>query len=192
MVAALFDGAAPDTFGDLVDHLKGRGLAAVLALLALPIVLPIPMPGISAIFGLPMMIIAAQITVHQKRVWLPAFVHNRRIHPERFQRGGEIFVKWLRRMEALCKPRIEVLCHPVLQSLYGLLSFCLAFILFLPVPFANVLPGLSVFALALALLERDGLAAVVGLVLSIVSIVLTGGFLVGAFKAAWIGISHFF
>ena len=126
MVAELFNGAAPETVGDLVDHLKGRGLAAVLAFLALPIALPIPMPGISAIFGLPMMIIAAQITIHQKRLWLPEFIRKRQIHPERFQRGAEKVVKWLERLEGLCKPRLEILCHPVLQVLYGLFCFWLA------------------------------------------------------------------
>jgi hypothetical protein len=185
MVGELFDDAAPDTVGDLTDHLKSRGLAAMLALLAMPIALPIPMPGISALFGLPILIIATQIMVHQKRLWLPEFIRKRRIKTEKLKNGGKGIVKWLERLEAFFKPRLELLCHPVMQSLYGLICIWLAIILLLPVPFGNVLPALSIFVLAIALLERDGLAALAGLILSIATIVLTGGLVVGAFDAVW-------
>jgi hypothetical protein len=178
-------GGGPATVGAVVDHFAERGLAAALALLALPIALPVPMPGISAVFGLPIGLIALQLALRRRRLWLPAAIRRRPLDPARLQVAGAIAVRWLTRLERVLRPRLVLLCHPWMQSLYGLICAWLALILFLPVPFGNVLPSLSVFALAVAVLERDGLAALAGLALSAVSIVLTAGTMAAAAFASW-------
>lgn len=50
------------------------------------------------------------------------------------------------------------------------MAFILAIILFLPVPFGNTLPALAIAVLALAVLERDGVAAIVGALIGLVGI----------------------
>jgi hypothetical protein len=181
--------AAPNgdtiTVGGIVDHFADRGIAAILGLLALPIALPVPMPGISAIFGLPMLIIASQLILQRKRLWLPDSLRRRAIDLGRFRKGSVVAVKWLAKLERLLKPRLVILCHPIMQILYGVICAWLALILFLPIPFGNVLPSLSVFVLALAILERDGVAAIMGLILATVSIVVTAGATIAGLYGAW-------
>jgi hypothetical protein len=176
------DDSTPLTVGALVDHFEDRGLATTLAVLALPIALPIPMPGISAIFGLPMLVIALQITARKKRLWLPEGLRKRDMNRERFKKIATAAIRWMKRIEFFLKPRWVWLCHPVLQSFYGLICAWLALMLILPIPFGNVLPSLSISVLALALLERDGIAVIVGLILSCVSIVLTAGAMVAVIR----------
>jgi hypothetical protein len=60
----------------------------------------------------------------------------------------------------------------------------LAIILFLPIPFGNNLPALAICLFALALLERDGLAAVVGVVVAILSAIIVWGVLYALIKSA--------
>ena len=58
----------------------------------------------------------------------------------------------------------------------------LAVFLFLPIPFANGLPALSIVMLALGLSERDGYWFIAGLVLALISCLVVVGILsVGAF-----------
>lgn len=175
----------PPTVGDLVDHFRERGMAAVLGLLAFPIALPIPMPGISAVFGLPMLFIAAQIILRRPALWLPSSVRQRALDPARLQAAGRLAIKWIGAVERLLKPRLSGFFHPVLESIYGMVCAWLALILFLPIPLGNVLPSLSIFILAIALLERDGLAALFGLALSIISIVITAGVLGASLIGLW-------
>src|SRR3546814_11677546 len=56
------------------------------------------------------------------------------------------------------------------ERVLGIVCLALAVIITLPIPFANMLPGLAVTALALGLIERDGLAVLIGLALSVVSL----------------------
>jgi len=58
----------------------------------------------------------------------------------------------------------------------------MAIFMFLPIPFANTLPALSVIMLALSLGERDGLWLIGGFIVSLVSFTVVAAiFAAGAF-----------
>ncbi len=175
----------PGTLGDLLDSLEGRGLAAALGFLAFPIALPLPLPGISTIFGLPMLVIAVQLVLRRKSLWLPARLRKKQLNLSRLKTVATKATKWLKALEKLLKPRLTWLFTAPFEIFYGLLAAWLAFILFLPIPFGNVLPSLSIFLLAVAMLERDGIAALAGTALSIGSIVVTFAAMITGAQAAW-------
>ena len=60
------------------------------------------------------------------------------------------------------------------------MSLILAVILFLPLPLGNILPALTISLFSLAMLERDGLWVIAGLVMSVVSLVVVGSVVVAA------------
>jgi len=68
----------------------------------------------------------------------------------------------IRRVERLVGPRLIWLTTRRGEQIIGLFAFVLAVVLFLPVPFGNTLPALAIAILALAVLERDGIAAIAG------------------------------
>jgi hypothetical protein len=72
--------------------------------------------------------------------------------------------------------------------LIGLCCAMLAVLIALPIPLANFLSGLSICAFALALLQRDGLAAAFGWACAMVSAAATA--LVSG--AAWLVAREFF
>jgi hypothetical protein len=76
---------------------------------------------------------------------------------------------WLRRIEAVSKPRLSFLFGAVGERIIGLICTLLAVVLILPIPFGNMLPGLTVTVLAFSLIQRDGLIGLVGLALAAAS-----------------------
>jgi len=63
------------------------------------------------------------------------------------------------------------------QALLGIPVFLLAVVIALPIPFGNILPVLSLVVLAVALMERDGLVTLIGLLLTSATIVATAALL---------------
>ena len=61
------------SLAEIADFLGTRSIGAWLLILALPMVLPVPAPGISVLFGMPLMMISAQLALGGRQVWLPAF-----------------------------------------------------------------------------------------------------------------------
>ena len=68
----------------------------------------------------------------------------------------------LQRAERGLRPRLSLLLHPANERIVGAACLLLAIILLLPIPFGNIPPAWAIAAFALGILERDGLATLVG------------------------------
>jgi hypothetical protein len=158
--------------GELVDRLGDRGFGALMLLLGLPNLVLLP-PGTSAIFGIPLILIAGQLAFGRHSVWLPEFVRQRSFERDTFAGIVGRTGPWLRRVERLLAPRLTFMLGDTGTRLIGAASFIVAILISLPIPLANFLGGLSVSAFALGLLQRDGLAAAFGWLCTVVSIAAT-------------------
>ena len=65
-----------------------------------------------------------------------------------------------------------MLLHPVPERLVGAACLLLAIILFLPIPFGNIPPAFAIAAFALGILERDGIATLIGWIATIGSVLI--------------------
>jgi hypothetical protein len=176
--------------GELLDGFGDRSFGAAMLLLALPNMVPLP-PGASTVFGLPLMLIAAQLALGWRTVWLPAAVRNRSISTMVFSRIVHATRPFLRRAERLLQPRLQIMLSLVSMRLIGIACFVLAVLIALPIPVANFLGGLAVAAFALGLLRHDGVAVLAGWIVTVISVgatVLVSGALWIAVKGliAWI------
>jgi hypothetical protein len=70
----------------------------------------------------------------------------------------------VKRFERILRPRYLLFTAPVFERLIGLVCLLLALLLPLPIPFTNIPVALPIAIMALAVLERDGVYALVGLV----------------------------
>ncbi|MGA0595184.1 exopolysaccharide biosynthesis protein [Enterovirga sp. CN4-39] len=145
-----------------------RTFAALLLVFALPNLLPLP-PGSSTLLGLPLVLISAQLALGRRELWLPQAVGSRSIRRTELKRVVHHGVPPLRRTERLLAPRLPMLVN---DRLIGLACTVLAVVLALPIPLGNMLPAFAICAFALGLLQRDGLAVMVGWAATIASIVL--------------------
>jgi hypothetical protein len=141
--------------GELVDRLDSRAHGVLLLVLALPMCVP-NVPGISTIFGVLMMAPAIQLVLGSRKLWLPRRVREWSVDCEALRKTLRVAIPPLTRVEYLIRPRWARLTRFPATILVGLQTLLMAFILILPIPFANWPPGMTVAMTALALLQRDG------------------------------------
>ncbi len=170
--------------GDLVDTFGNRAWGALIFIFAAPNVLPVVVPGLSAILGAPLLFLTWQLATGRPYPWLPAIIRTRSFRRGDFQRLVERVAPWLQRVERMVRPRVFMLTEPLAERLIGGVALALAVILFLPIPFGNMLPALALALFALGILERDGVAVLAGLLSAIVSATLVAGVLYGLAMAA--------
>ncbi|GAN00428.1 exopolysaccharide synthesis protein exoD-related protein [alpha proteobacterium U9-1i] len=157
------------SFGELIDRLDLRAHGVLLLILALPMCIP-NVPGISTIFGALMMLPALQLTLGQRRLWVPSNVRAWTFPRTGLTRTLVATIPTLRRCEVLVKPRLSLLTRFPVTILVGLQTLLMAFILILPIPFANWPPGMTVAITALALLQRDGVLMLLTIPAAIASV----------------------
>lgn len=169
---------------DITETLGHRSFGLILLLFAIPNSLPIVgVPGVSAVTGLPMLMVAIQMMLNHKRIYLPRWVADSSFDSKSFRRILEKVAPWLQRLEKLLRPRIDILTRGNADRWLGAVCALLAFFLILPIPFGNLLPGLGILFIALGLIERDGICVLIGLGLGMASVVYLGGLGWVIFKA---------
>jgi hypothetical protein len=157
------------TFAELKQALQGRGPAMLLILLALPFCF-FPIPGLSTPFGIAICLIGACLMIGREP-WLPRFIMRRRLSPVRLTQLLTGAVKMTRQLEKFVRPRLAFLhTGPGMLQLIGLVIFIagLGLMLPLPIPFSNHLPAWAVVLLAIGMMEKDGLCALLGHLIAIV------------------------
>ena len=157
---------------EIIQILGNRSIGGVLLVFALPIALPVPTLGISAIFGVPLIFISAQLILRRQHVWLPAKLACKTISRSQLTSIIEHTIPVLRRFEHILKPRAEWLCGTWTYVPVGIVCVVLALIIVLPIPLGHVVPGLAISLFALGLVEHDGWAIALGLVASVIAVII--------------------
>lgn len=160
------------SFQELIDTVGSRGNVFLPLFLSLPFLQPIPIPGVSTLFGL--MISLAGIFLSLGRApWLPKKLARKRIESSTVTKICITLETVMFRLEKFIRPRGQVFLQaPTLPQINGLLIALLGFLLSLPlpIPFSNSAPALSVFLLALGTLEEDFLILCFGYLATLVAL----------------------
>lgn len=156
------------TLADILEALQGRAGGALFLVLALPNALPVP-PGTSGILGLPLILLSAQMALGLPP-WLPRRLAGRALPRERFAALLDRMAGPLGRAAAVLRPRPPRFDGPRARRLLGLALLAMSVLLSLPLPLGNVLPALGISAVALGLIERDGLWVLAGLLLGLLAL----------------------
>lgn len=156
------------SLGDLIIALGERSFGPLMILFALPNVFFF-VPGSSVITGLPLIFIAFQLILGRQAIWLPKVLNERSIQHGAFSRVVTQAVPWIEWVERMARPRYWPFSRLVAERIVGLTSLVMAIFMFLPIPFANSLPAVSVITLALGLGEHDGLWLAGGVMFSLAS-----------------------
>jgi hypothetical protein len=166
----------------LMNAMDARAVAALILLFALPNVLPTP-PGTSAILGLPLLYLCAQMMMG-RLPWLPALIADRSMTRADFGSFVARVSPVLARAERLLKPRWMWITSARSERVIGGFCLLLAIVLALPIPLGNMLPAFSICLMALGMLERDGLWVLAGATVGILSLLIVYGVVLALFKAA--------
>lgn len=163
------------SIGDLLVALKRRALGALIFIFAVPVALPLP-PGVSTVFGAPLLFLTAQLMLGMKP-WLPRIITDRSLRRGELQNIVGVAAPWLHRAESVMKPRLVFVGQRPFVYLLGLMCLILSTILFLPIPLGNMLPALAVSIISLGLLARDGLWMLIGFVTGVGAVIVVWGVL---------------
>ena len=171
------------SLGALRDALDDRGFGVLLFIFALPNLVPVNIPLLSAVLGVPLVLLAAQLSYGRHKPWFPDWLTSRSFPGEAFVAVVNRALPFLVRVEKLLQPRLTVLLSWTGERLVGIAILILAVVLTLPIPFANWLPACGIAVFGLALVEKDGVAVLVGLALGIASVVVAATVVSGFVKA---------
>ena len=160
------------SLADIADVLGTRSIGAWLLILASPMVLPVPAPGISVLFGVPLMIISAQLALGGRRAWLPAVILRQSMARTDYVALMARVRPAVEHFERIVRPRALWLANDWAKIPIGLSCLVLAMIITLPIPLGHVAPGTAICLLALGFMERDGVVIGIGFVAAVLALVI--------------------
>jgi hypothetical protein len=153
------------TYNDLLQALGKQAFGIALLFFALPSILPFSsIPGISFIFSVPIALFALQIMLGRKTLWLPHVLAKRTIHKDTIVKMIHAIHPFLIKIEYLLKPRWPAMTSRLMEIINGLVIFCLAVLLMLPIPLSNFIFAALLIVFSLGLIEKDGIFLVIGYV----------------------------
>ena len=154
------------TLHDIVEAVGPDSLMLLTIFLSLIFLVPVSIPGVSTAFGLAIVLIGLTRTF-QRKPWLPQRIARRQLAAAPLRAGLQRATVWLHRIDRLSRPHRwpwlsshgpATLCNNLALVFAGLL-------LMMPfglIPFSNTLPALAVIFLSAGMMQRDGLALLLG------------------------------
>ena len=138
------------------DH----GPLLLCAVLTIPFLLPVSIPGVSTVFGLAILLLGAGITLN-RTPWLPARIMDKAIDAQKLKAVLVRGISLVARIEKVIRQRIGVLTSGAFAGrINGLAIVAGAVLLMMPlglVPFSNTLPAFAILFLCIGMSQRDGL-----------------------------------
>ncbi|MGY0561336.1 MULTISPECIES: exopolysaccharide biosynthesis protein [unclassified Luteimonas] len=163
------------TLGQMLDHVGTQGLLLLAALLTLVFLIPVSIPGVSTVFGAAILLIGVSRLL-DRPLWLPARLRNRELPAERVREMLGRGMTWVHRMERISRRhRMPGLAEGRAMDIINSLAFIFAAILLMMpfgfIPFSNTLPGIALLFYAVGMIQRDGVAILLGHLGTVVTVV---------------------
>ncbi|MFN3635696.1 MAG: exopolysaccharide biosynthesis protein [Rhizobium rhizophilum] len=165
---------------ELMSAMGRSSIAFAILILSLPALTPIPGP-FGFFFGSCLAIVSLQIIAGFRRIWLPQFLGHRQVSSGVIDVMVRYTAPLVARVETLLrKNRMRHLAGPRAQAFLGVPVLLLAIAVALPIPFGNFLPVAALVTIALGLMERDGLVAILGVAMGVIALTASGGLIYAA------------
>ena len=155
----------------VMDAVGRRSFGPILVLVGLIILAPLvgDIPGVPTLMALVIVLIAGQVLMQRKHLWLPRWLLERSIASDKLKKA----IKWLRKparfIDRLLRPRLQHLTQEIGIQATALL--CIIIAAALPpmelIPFSANAAGIALTALGLALIANDGAIALGATVVSV-------------------------
>jgi len=144
-----------------MDAMGSRAHGIALILFALPDALPLPIPSLSTVLGVPMVLVASHLVLFGEASTLPERVLAAQIPTSTLRFVARYLAPVLEFLELVTRPRLGGILR--YERWLGLVCLYLAMLLLLPLPFVNFAPALCLVGLALGMVQRDGLLVMLSL-----------------------------
>jgi hypothetical protein len=182
-------GDGEKTLGGLIDAFGEGSFALIFVMLMAVPALPLPTGGVTHVFEVITMLLALELMIGRRTVWLPERWRRLALTGPRQEKFIATLLRRIRSLERFSRPRARWLFgHRLSGSVFGLAVLGLTVAAFLAPPFSGLdtLPSLGVVVLALGYLLADVVLASVGAViglLGVASVIFLGSIAVKAVKS---------
>jgi hypothetical protein len=142
---AWLTGEQPKTLGSLVELFEEKSFAVLFVLLLAASALPIPTGGVTNVFEVIAMLIALQLLIGRRTVWLPERFRQRELGPAAQKRFRDTLLTRIRWLESHSRPRLMFLLTTRASLVaYGAVVLLFSLGAFLAPPFSGLdtLPSL--------------------------------------------------
>jgi hypothetical protein len=181
-------GKGERTLGTLVDVFGERSFALVFVLLLGVPALPLPTGGATHVFEIIAVLVALQLIVGRREIWLPQRWRKIELTGPRRERFLHALMRLIRRLERISRPRLASLFdRRPSKIVFGLLVIGGSAGAFLAPPFTGLdtLPALGVVLLALSVLLKDFLVTAAGLLVGAAGVALEIVLGTAAIRGIW-------
>ena len=117
------------SLGSLRDALGDRGFGVLLFIFALPNLIPVNIPLLSAVLGAPLVLLAAQLTYGRHKPWFPHWLARQPVSRRNFEVVVLRALPYLERAEQLLRPRLTALLSWTGERLIGVALLVLTVVL---------------------------------------------------------------
>jgi len=162
------------TLAEIVAGLGDRGLGVLIAIFALPNILPSTVPFGNVATGIPPLVFAVQLMLGVEHLILPGFLARRKVGTGWLKAIAPKVAAVLSWFERLLEPRMTWVTSAHAERFIGAIAIILALVSTLPIPFGHNLPALGLVLIGLGLIERDGLAILIGAGIGLLGSILLG------------------
>jgi hypothetical protein len=150
------------TLEAFLQGLQGRSYAFAVMALNLPNCVPTGIPWLSTVTGLPMLFLLGQCFAGKPVPSLPGFLGRKGLPRGKLHDLLDRIRRPLQRIENTIHPRLEWWVRGLPRRLLLIAWALVVLLLALPVPFDNLLPAWTILFFCLALIEDDGVMAMLG------------------------------
>jgi hypothetical protein len=161
-------GGQQQTLGSLLDLFGSKGFAVVFIVLMGPSALPLPTGGVTNVLEIVAMLLALELIVGRRTVWLPERWKRLDLGGPKRERFASALVRRVRWVERFSHPHLRFLFgHRLSGVVFGMLVLALTLAAFVAPPFSGLdtLPSIGIVLLALAVLLEDFFLAIAGFVI---------------------------
>lgn len=158
--------------GDLMVALGDRGYGLLILALALPNLIPLPIPGLASLLGPPIAILAVMMLLGHPQPALPRRMRDWTLPRAALERVLTRAKPWLAHVERWVRPGTLSLPDRGVEITAALLLTANAALMTLPIPFGNVAPALGIVLMSVALIEADRRLFGIAIVMLLLAIVI--------------------
>jgi hypothetical protein len=164
----------------LIDLFEEKSFAVLFILLLAVPALPLPTGGVTHVFEVIAMLLALELIVGRRKVWLPERWRSREISPEMRGRFSKSLLPRIRWVERHSHARLGfLLSYRFAGIVYGAVTLMLVVTAFLAPPFTGLdtIPSLGVLLISLGVLLEDPVLGAIGFVVGAAGVLIV--FLLG-------------
>ncbi|WP_333023619.1 exopolysaccharide biosynthesis protein [Wolbachia endosymbiont of Pentidionis agamae] len=162
------------TLLEIKAALHEYGLYIFIILFSLPLSIPLPVPpGYTTIFSIPLLLFISQILLGFDSLWMPKWLEQKSFQHSTLvvilKKGSTI----LNKIEKFMKFRVAfIFCELGIRFL-AFVMLISTFSIAIPLPFIHFIPAAGITFIALGMMGKDGLLAIVGVLISILGLFIT-------------------